>query len=411
MAEVLPNSVCRNVHATMPAKALKSRLKALSHRPSWACWLPQELQEEFKVTVTDPPDTAGTCGPPVTAHVSQNPISDDTFSPCGGDKLAGRVSETIPFKFVLGPGLHDAARNGQELWPDSVRSVEQREAPPAPLMPSSVSSVFGRVWKLSRDPQGCREVQRAFDDAGCDSVRVSLAEELRGHVWDCLRDPSGNHVVQKCIVTMRPQASQFILDELRNTGPRSFVAVAKHQYGCRIVERLLEHCHPLQVQMLTDEIMSEALSLCKHPYGNYVVQHLLEHGKDVQKHFLTNLMAAHARSVGSDFHASAVVTKALICAAPADSSALARALLCEDGLIPAMARTRHGHTSVQAILHHLDSPERDEAVRQLMPHFGDLQTSRYGRNVASCFAPLPQHPTSNSQTARVPCVTTGSTKC
>jgi pumilio RNA-binding family len=253
-------------------------------------------------------------------------------------------------------------------------------------------------------------VQRAFDDAGCDSVRASLADELRGHVWDCLRDPSGNHVIQKCIVTMRPQASQFILDELRNTGPRSFVAVAKHQYGCRIVERLLEHCNPLQVQTLTDEIMAEALPLSKHPYGNYVVQHLLEHGKDDQRHFLTNQLAANARSVGSDFHASAVLTKALICAAPDDSRVLARALLSEDGLIPAMARTRHGHTAVQAILQHFGSAERNEAVCQLIPFYEDLQGSRYGRNVASCLTQLLQHVTSNSQTRRVPCLTVSATE-
>merc|ERR1711957_986134 len=55
--------------------------------------------------------------------------------------------------------------------------------------------------------------------------------------------------------------------------------VARHRYGCRILERLIEHCDEnRQLSSLLRELESQAESLSRHPFANFVIQHLLEHG-------------------------------------------------------------------------------------------------------------------------------------
>lgn len=240
--------------------------------------------------------------------------------------------------------------------------------------------VVGRVWCLSQSPEGCRQVQQALEDAPSDEARAALASELQGHIWEALRCPHANHVVQKCIMTMRPQASQFIIDELMNGG-RHVTQAARHKYGCRIIQRLLEHCRPDQVQQVVEALLGDAVPLCKHTYANYVMQHVLEQGDASTRHRLSEFLSTHARAVGSDSCGCAVMGKALMLGAGDDQTMLARALLREQGLLAAMARSRYGHTAVKAVLNLLEDAERSDAQCQLRNASGALCASRYGRSV------------------------------
>jgi len=113
------------------------------------------------------------------------------------------------------------------------------------------------VWRLSQDQKGCLKVQEALQGAGSDDARRAIAAELEGHVWEAMRCPHANHVVQKCIMTMRPHALQFIIDEIESRGAAGVRKIAKHQYGCRILQRLLEHCRPDQVQGLVEDLLAK----------------------------------------------------------------------------------------------------------------------------------------------------------
>merc|ERR1719162_532193 len=142
--------------------------------------------------------------------------------------------------------------------------------------------IAGNVWALSRDPQGCRRVQRELEDAKTDHGRAVLAKELHGHVWEAIKCPNANHVLQKCIVNMRPQTSQFIIDEIMEM-PGGVVKVARHTYGCRIAQRLLEHSPSTQVKELVENLLEHTVELSMHSFGNFVMQHLLEHGTGAQQ--------------------------------------------------------------------------------------------------------------------------------
>lgn len=54
--------------------------------------------------------------------------------------------------------------------------------------------------------------------------------------------------------------------------------LSTHSYGCRVIQRILEHCPPEQTAPILEELHHNTDRLVCDSYGNYVVQHVLEHG-------------------------------------------------------------------------------------------------------------------------------------
>jgi pumilio RNA-binding family len=65
-----------------------------------------------------------------------------------------------------------------------------------------------------------------------------LVNELVGNVMKCVKDQNGNHVIQKCIECVPPNLIQFIVDGFAG----KVLTLASHPYGCRVIQRILEHC-------------------------------------------------------------------------------------------------------------------------------------------------------------------------
>ena len=61
----------------------------------------------------------------------------------------------------------------------------------------------------------------------------------------------------------------------------SVVGLSTHPYGCRVVQRVLEHCTIEEVkEHMQKQILLSTAPLATDQYGNYVIQHMLEHGPD-----------------------------------------------------------------------------------------------------------------------------------
>jgi pumilio RNA-binding family len=251
-------------------------------------------------------------------------------------------------------------------------------------LPQGPMSVRGAVWELSKDPSGCRAVQQAFDEAKCDADRVTLASELHTHVWEALKCANANYVLQKCISTMRPVDSQFIINELQLAGAGGAARAARHRFGCRVLQRLFEHCPPNQLHEIAEDVLLDAVPLCNHIFAKYVMQHLLEHGTEDQINRLTDILAANARTLGEDGSGSAVIGKALEHACPSSQAALVRALLEQPGLLADMACSRHGHLAAKRALQLAEAPHKWAALNELVRQQDKLKASRYGR-VLNCF--------------------------
>jgi len=270
-------------------------------------------------------------------------------------------------------GCGQAVGTGGALVPAAESEVLGKQSPASSRL--DCLEIAGRVWSLSQEAHGCRQVQAALDAAGSDGVREAWAGELRGHVLQASKCPHANHVLQKCIGLLRPAAVQFVIDEML-AGAVS--QTARHKYGCRILQRLVEHCPAQQVRPLVETLVPEVGMLSRHPYGNYVVQNLLQRATEDQRHRMVGILAKDIRFLGSEACGCAVVSTALSYAPEADRQTLARSLCDEPGLLVFMACTRHGHVAVLRVLELLEGDERHEASRRLQSEAGALRVSRYG---------------------------------
>ena len=79
---------------------------------------------------------------------------------------------------------------------------------------------------------------------------------------------------------------QFIMNEvLENT-----INISCHPYGCRVLQRVLEHCTSTQRNRALDAISRCHRDLLDDQYGNYVVQHVLKYGRDSDRESILALI-------------------------------------------------------------------------------------------------------------------------
>lgn len=420
-------------HVAFPARALQMRLDCSGPGLAvWASWLHPDLVDIALAKQTVPDVTSDlSVTRPKSAHQDRSPDRDDVLrsaakltrasvsvpvavqAPAAGvAQPAARVPESTSPPRPVYPGAPSGGSSesattskagarrtrGSKSWPeqesgrgtasdapDTLDSASRVEPPKTHDV--SVSSVLGQVWHMSKDVQGCRLVQLAFDNATNNEQRMALAEELHGHVWEGVRDLNANHVLQKCIATVSPGVSQFIVDELVFRDESAVTNTAKHRYGCRIIQRLLEHCPPHQVTVLTENLLERAEGLCTHAFANYVMQHILEHGTTEQQRHLTEILRRQVTAMASDAYGSAVLGKALHHVPPEEQQALAKAVLDHPGLLVSMACNRHGQAASKHLLQTLTGPLRDEARRQFFMGSEKLRASRYGRLVQKQMGP------------------------
>lgn len=243
------------------------------------------------------------------------------------------------------------------------------------------SGIFGCVWDLSQRSKGCRHVQEMLQSCG-DLERSQLSLELKGHVWQAARSACANYVLQKFIQVLRPQACQFIIDELLQQ-KNEVTDLARHQYGCRILQRLLENCHVEQMEPVVKLLLSEAMTLVRHSYGTFVMQVIFDFGTEEQREQLGITLLEALKSSSQDENCAQVLSKALQHAPQKET--LATAMVPH---LPQLARGRHSHHTVLPVLQLLPEAELNRAMTLLSQKATKLWASRYGRLVVKAIPSL-----------------------
>ncbi|RYR13856.1 hypothetical protein Ahy_B04g070625 isoform I [Arachis hypogaea] len=138
--------------------------------------------------------------------------------------------------------------------------------------------------------------------------KAQLVRELDGHVMRCVRDQNGNHVIQKCIESIPTKKIAFIISAFRG----QVAILSMHPYGCRVIQRVLEHCtDEIQCQFIVDEILESVYALAQDQYGNYVTQHVLERGKAQERSQIISKLSGHIVQLSQHKFASNVIEKCL----------------------------------------------------------------------------------------------------
>jgi len=125
--------------------------------------------------------------------------------------------------------------------------------------------------------------------------------------------------------------------------------MVRHNFGCRIVQRILEHCSEAQKQAVLDHILRNLVSLCREQYGNYVVQHVLEHGRQEDRSKIVNLITREPLRTTCHKYGSNVVEKALLIGTLQERAAIIKAIVQTGGIIDVL-HDRFANYVLQRIL-------------------------------------------------------------
>ncbi|XP_072623738.1 pumilio homolog 2 isoform X11 [Vulpes vulpes] len=242
--------------------------------------------------------------------------------------------------------------------------------------------IRGHVLPLALQMYGCRVIQKALESISSDQQVISeMVKELDGHVLKCVKDQNGNHVVQKCIECVQPQSLQFIIDAFKG---QVFV-LSTHPYGCRVIQRILEHCTAEQTLPILEELHQHTEQLVQDQYGNYVIQHVLEHGRPEDKSKIVSEIRGKVLALSQHKFASNVVEKCVTHASRAERALLIDEVCCQnDGphsALYTMMKDQYANYVVQKMIDMAEPAQRKIIMHKIRPHITTLRKYTYGKHI------------------------------
>ncbi|KAK9057598.1 hypothetical protein SSX86_022434 [Deinandra increscens subsp. villosa] len=242
--------------------------------------------------------------------------------------------------------------------------------------------LLGHVLTLSLQMYGCRVIQKAIEVVDLDQ-KIIMVDELDGHIMRCVRDQNGNHVIQKCIECVPEQHIQFIITTFFD----QVVTLSTHPYGCRVIQRVLEHCEDQETQnKVMNEILACVSMLAQDQYGNYVVQHVLEHGKPNERSIIIHELAGKIVQMSQQKFASNVVEKCLTFGDISERQLLVNEMLGttdENEPLQAMMKDQFANYVVQKVLETCSDQEREHILSRIKVHLNALKKYTYGKHIVA----------------------------
>lgn len=169
-------------------------------------------------------------------------------------------------------------------------------------------------------------------------------------------------------------------------------ALSKHPYGCRVIQRVLEHStDELHSQFIVDEILESVYDLAQDQYGNYVTQYVLEGGKPSERSQIVHKLAGHIVQLSQHKFASNVIEK---CLEYGDTST--REIMIEeiigyndgnDNLL-VMVKDQFANYVVQKVLQTCDENQRGVLLGRIKIHLNSLKKYTYGKHIVARFEQL-----------------------
>lgn len=268
--------------------------------------------------------------------------------------------------------------------------------------------IDGDLVSLATKVYGCRLIQKALDTLDKEHV-ANIVGSVKGKVWLLVHHHNGNHVIQKCVtkITEFVQADQdqedsatkslllssldIIIDEVSI----NIKDLSVHPYGCRVVQRLIEHCKGPQMTNVLDSILREGLysALINHEYGNYVIQRVLVYGRPSDKEavFETIITNNNILKLSKQKHSSNVVEMMLTYGNAEQHQRFVEEMLnvvCVDqnyvskSAVVSMAEDNYANYVLKTALDVLEEgPLRDRMFGRLLASLDELEKSPFAKQI------------------------------
>uniref|UniRef100_A0A3Q2VMM5 Pumilio RNA-binding family member 2 n=1 Tax=Haplochromis burtoni TaxID=8153 RepID=A0A3Q2VMM5_HAPBU len=248
-----------------------------------------------------------------------------------------------------------------------------------------------------------RFIQQKLERATPAERQMVFGEILQA-AYQLMTDVFGNYVIQKFFEV---GSIPFIINYSHIFG--SVFVLSTHPYGCRVIQRILEHCTQEQTLPILEELHqhSEQLgqkyqgvslemtpktyytvsrdALFKDQYGNYVIQHVLEHGRPEDKSKIVAEVRGKVLVLSQHKFASNVVEKCVIHSSRAERALLIDEVCCQkDGphsALYTMMKDQYANYVVQRMIDMAEPAQRKIIMHKIRPHIATLRKYTYGKHI------------------------------
>ena len=140
-------------------------------------------------------------------------------------------------------------------------------------------NIIGKVMKYSTHKHGCRVVQTGFEVFQFEQKQRMMQELISNNsIKECSFNFNGNHVVQQILIVMGSQTQCQQIKDIIKVIDAHLIEYCVNEYCCRIIQRMIEYCHPQLIENTNIIILSNFFELSKNEFGIFVLSSILEHG-------------------------------------------------------------------------------------------------------------------------------------
>ncbi len=183
---------------------------------------------------------------------------------------------------------------------------------------------------MARDQNGCRFLQRKFDEGGPTAIGMVFPEILE-HLVDLMMDPFGNYLVQKLLDRCSEEQRLQVLQ--RAAEQQELVNVALNTHGTRAVQKLIETLTSReQVALVVDALKEGVVKLIRDLNGNHVIQRCLQRLTPADLQFIYDAAQANCVEIATHRHGCCVLQRCIDYAATAQKQTLVTEI-CQHALV------------------------------------------------------------------------------
>ncbi|XP_015571609.2 putative pumilio homolog 7, chloroplastic [Ricinus communis] len=237
-----------------------------------------------------------------------NHVSNKECEPLSRDNM-NSLNE-IPFQNFRGKSirLDNCILNG-ESWENDPRISSYSPLPEVPSI-NSLSEVQGKIYLMAQDQNGCRWLQRIFDEGTSQDIQI-IFNEIIDHVVELMLKPFGNYVIQKfldvCNEEQRLQIVFMVTEE-----PGQLLRICLNTYGTRAVQKLIETLKTRQqISFVVMALRPGFLDLVKDQNGNHVIQRCLQCLHNDDNKFIFDAAAKFSVQIATHRHGCCVMQRCI----------------------------------------------------------------------------------------------------
>ena len=263
----------------------------------------------------------------------------------------------------------------------SIQKIINNNSNNSPKFKFIIDSIKTKIFELTLHLYGCRVIQEIISALEEKDLYI-ITSELKEKYNRCIEDKNGNHVIQRLIEKLSPENNSDIF----LVASKNIISLSKHQYGCRVIQRLFRYCNQEQINIMLKEIFLYINELILDQYGNYVIQYILENNKKNNNlNEVYQSLKNHIYEYSFHKFASNVIEKALIFGNQIQRNEIINEIMLLDekqnNSIITLVQNKFGNYVIQKMIEYSDIQTQKKIVKKILKNENLLKNEGFSKYV------------------------------